>query len=229
MSNITGTDEIDVLEGTDQADVINAGAGNDTIRAGAGNDVIDAGGGADIIDAGAGDDTIKVTLDDVYATSLSDIFDTKQYFVRPYDTKVLLVDAIDGGLGTDVLELDLGTGTAHYHNSTSIYMSADKLQNVESIKMVAGDFALYHQFIIDQSVWNQLDDIKLGTNSSKLTVLGDGSSFSAVALSESNLTDTHFVGEFGTIDLSLPQSLNVSKIAGRFNQLIGSDGADDIY
>lgn len=228
MSNITGTDEIDVLEGTDQADVINAGAGNDTIRAGAGDDVIDAGGGADIIDAGAGDDTIKVTLDDVYATSLSDIFDTNQYFVRSYDAKVLLVDAIDGGLGTDVLELDLGTGTSLYYNQTSVYLSAQNIQNVESIKMVADNSAYYGQFIIDQAVWSQVADVKLGTNSSRLTVLGDGSSFSAVALSESNLSDTHFVGAFNSIDLSLPQSLNVSKIAGRFNQLIGSDGSDDI-
>jgi Ca2+-binding RTX toxin-like protein/subtilisin-like proprotein convertase family protein len=228
MSNITGTDEIDVLEGTDQADVINAGAGNDTIRAGAGNDVIDAGRGADIIDAGAGDDTIKVTLDDVYATSLSDIFDTTQYFVRQYATEVLLVDAIDGGLGTDVLELDLGAGTNLYYTQTSVYLSAQNIQNVESIRMVADNSAHYGQFIIDQAVWSQVADLKLGTNSFRLTVLGDGGSFSAVALSESNLSDTHFVGAFNSIDLSLPQSLNVSKIAGRFNQLIGSDGSDDI-
>jgi Ca2+-binding RTX toxin-like protein len=228
MSNITGTDEIDVLEGTDQADVINAGAGNDTIRAGAGDDVIDAGGGADIIDAGAGDDTIKVTLDDVYATSLSDVFDTNQYFARPYDTEVLSVDAIDGGLGSDVLELDLGTGTSLYYNQTSVYLSAQNIQNVESIRMVADNSAYYGQFIIDQAVWSQVADVKLGTNPSRLTVLGDGSSFSAIALSESDLSDTHFVGAFNSIDLSLPQSLNVSKIAGRFNQLIGSDGSDDI-
>lgn len=228
MSNITGTDEIDVLEGTDQADVINAGAGNDTIRAGAGNDVIDAGGGADIIDAGAGDDTIKVTPDDVYATSLSDTFDTRQYFVRPYDTKVLLVDDIDGGLGIDVLEFDLGTGSNLYYNQTSVYLSAQNIQNVETIRMVADNSAYYGQFIIDQAVWSQAADLKLGTNPFGLTVLGDGSSFSAVALSESNLSDTHLVGAFSSIDLSLPQSLNVSKIAGRFNQLIGSDGSDDI-
>jgi len=228
MANITGTDEIDVLEGTAQADVIDAGAGDDTIRAGAGDDVIDAGAGADIIFGGDGDDTIKVTMDDKYASSLGDVFDTNGYFARTYDTEVLVVDSIDGGSGTDVLEFDLGTGSAHYYSSASIYMSADKLQNVESIKMVAGNYALYHQFIIDQTFWNELDDIKLGNYSSRLTLIGDGSDFSLIHLTESNLSDTHLVGDFGTIDLSLTD-INVSKIAGRFDQLIGTGEADSFY
>lgn len=68
------------LEGGDGNDTLTAGAGDDTILGGAGQDFITPGDGVDNVDAGAGDDRVSVTA-------------------------LVLGEILDGGAGTDVLQI----------------------------------------------------------------------------------------------------------------------------
>jgi Ca2+-binding RTX toxin-like protein len=108
-----GTDTIttgmgrDFVRGGDGDDIINTGEGgdnvsgddgNDVINTGAGNDVIIGSNGKDVVNAGDGDDIIAF----------------------PFDETVAATGAIDGGAGSDSLEV------SYYYSDTPVKLSFTK-------------------------------------------------------------------------------------------------------
>lgn len=99
----TGADNITTGAG---ADIINAGTGNDTVVAGAGNDIITAGRGVDNLSGGDGDDQFNF----VYGTT-------------PATEGITSADTVDGGAGTDTLNITTANVTLTdqiYNNLTSV-------------------------------------------------------------------------------------------------------------
>ncbi len=78
-------------------DTVRGGAGNDTIIGGKGSDLLDGGIGNDSINAGEGDDWIQVSFDGLSDDSVSGGAATTRSFG---------IDTVDGGAGSDVLDLN---------------------------------------------------------------------------------------------------------------------------
>lgn len=76
MTDIIGTDAVDVLSGTATAEQINSGDGNDIVAAGAGDDLVLAGAGADQVSGDDGNDTIFGDSGQVFVTGAIEIQET---------------------------------------------------------------------------------------------------------------------------------------------------------
>ena len=117
--NIEGTGEFsgtqykDNITGSDEIDIVNAGAGNDTVDAGAGADTISGGAGSDIIYGGAGNDVI---------------YGNDQLVTGGTGSNV-----IDGGAGNDTIHLQETHNEVHFSGNfgqdTVIFDSAQENGN----------------------------------------------------------------------------------------------------
>lgn len=129
MTNyIDGTSNNDSLVGTKDADYINGYEGNDTLIGLGGNDTILSGAGNNHIDGGSGDDSIFIG-DYWWDSEVSDVIggdgnDT----ITVYDA----IDgySVDGGAGTDRLELSMSNG-----------LTPTSIKNVEILAIDSGTFA----------------------------------------------------------------------------------------
>lgn len=105
---IVGNQANNVLNGNGGNDNINGGEGNDTINGGIGNDTLDGGYGVDTIHGNDGNDVIYGGLegDTVYGDAGDDTF-----IMRITGGIFEWGDTLDGGTGTDRLDLSLFTST----------------------------------------------------------------------------------------------------------------------
>jgi Ca2+-binding RTX toxin-like protein len=103
--SITVNGGINVIDGQAGNDTINAGGNNDTVFGGIGNDTLNGEAGNDTMDGGADNDTLRggAGNDTLAGGTGNDIF---QYVIGDG------VDAVDGGLGSDTLNI-LGTAAAN--------------------------------------------------------------------------------------------------------------------
>lgn len=142
---ISAGEGADFIDAGDGRDVVFAGAGDDQVFGGggvdmlygeAGNDRIFGGAGNDLIDAGAGNDTVVAGGgDDRIIAATGDGDDT--YFG----------DEIDGGNGTDTLDLsaitanltiDLGNGLGGRGSAASSQSGSDTLWSIENVATGSG-------------------------------------------------------------------------------------------
>jgi len=104
-SSVTGQ----TITGSNSQDTLYGGGGNDVVDGGAGNDVIYAGAGVDSIKGGAGNDTID------FATA----------------TNFTTADTVDGGEGTDRLQLTNADAATISAGTTSI----SNISNIETLSI----------------------------------------------------------------------------------------------
>jgi len=99
---LVGLSGNDTLSGGAGNDVLDGGEGDDTLYGGDGNDILDGGSGTDVIYGGSGDDIIYGGFfgDTVFGEAGNDVF-----IIRQNDIGTEFGDNIDGGTGTDRLDL----------------------------------------------------------------------------------------------------------------------------
>ncbi len=139
-STNAGNDGANVIDGGDGNDSISAGTGNDTIIGGAGNDTITAL-GTNTIDGGDGDDSIVAsgtftanTIDggagnDTIAGLGNDTLDGGD----GDDNLVISVSdaenvSLQGGSGTDVVTINLASGSANDSTYANLFVGADQIE-----------------------------------------------------------------------------------------------------
>ena len=129
LGSITGFEVFDIA----------GGSGNDTITGGSGDDRITGGRGADQINGGAGNDTLSAV--DESEPHQDDLVADQVYGGAGNDTIFAgLGDSVDGGSGTDVLNLDLRAAdagiTANFSAAFSVgtaMVAGGSLSGIESL------------------------------------------------------------------------------------------------
>jgi len=128
--SITGSDGEDIFGDATAgvhaslATTINSGAGVDTIFTGTGNDTVNAGSGKDVIDTSSGNDTIDAGADD-------DTIDMAG--------NLTLKDSIDGGDGTDTLQLNnTDATTVNAYSLGQVATLNGRISNIEKIDFGTG-------------------------------------------------------------------------------------------
>ncbi|MFC3440403.1 M10 family metallopeptidase C-terminal domain-containing protein [Sphingobium rhizovicinum] len=134
-------DGADTVNGDDGNDYIFGDYGSDTLNGGAGNDIIDGADSVDVIYGGSGNDTIYGgwESDTLYGEAGDDVFINREYLSL---SNVEWGDTIDGGSGTDRLDLsgitatwgaiiDLAAGTWRYEPEYGGTWSITSVENID--------------------------------------------------------------------------------------------------
>jgi Ca2+-binding RTX toxin-like protein len=120
--NITGTAYADNIVGGNSEDVLNSGtSGNDTISGGAGNDYLNVSysSGNSIVNGDDGNDTFYTYGVKGANTLNGGNGDDSFYLSAPSTTpSVLMIQTVDGGMGSDLLEVDYSSYTTKGITST---------------------------------------------------------------------------------------------------------------
>ena len=210
----------------------------DTIIGTSSDDVLAGAGGLDVINALGGDDTIVISNDDWDQTSrgrsiYQDDFDNS---VDAY--RLLELDEIDGGAGTDTLEFRYER--LNDQDISDLYLDSS-IQNIEKFEVTGNDetYSSLNKVIFDAEVWRNLDYISVHTPQEnwaqsayypELVILGDGGSVDL-----SNLAPETYIRSISVYDRLAELSLagftgSVDSIQlgsfGAVEAVIGGEGHD---
>jgi Ca2+-binding RTX toxin-like protein/subtilisin-like proprotein convertase family protein len=201
-ANVVGTRNDDLLSGSAAGDVIFGGRGADTIFGGGGDDVIYGGSGSDILSGGEGNDRFIVP-----ATELNETW------------KNVVSDRIDGGSGTDTLEINWGA-------SWQIYSIADgSISSIENISLKSASWS--NSFSLSASQWRLFSSVAVSSGEIRLDVRGDGGDFSFSNLAEgSRFNQINLQGVFRNITTT-NTPVNIENIQNFDSMTLGS-GADRV-
>lgn len=195
---------------------------SDTITGSAGNDVLAGAGGLDTIRALGGDDTIVISNADWDQIDRNRIIYDDEFNNHLYASRLLQLDDIDGGEGTDTLEFRYKN--LYNQDISSIYIN-NSITNVERF-VITGKTESYgslQKVVFDASTWRSLEYVSLHTLQSGQTqasyypylyLIGDGGSASFSILDSntylhqayvvgrlSELSLENFDGSFGSVNL----------------------------
>ena len=141
----------DVLTGGSGDDSLNSGSGTDTLSGGLGNDTLTGSGGTNTLNGGEGDDTLRFGTLEVSSVGIGGAGDDLFEFRFSIDAGDIA--SLDGGAGTDTLDLGLEadlTGTTitsiEILNAKSRTLTVDAgvlmgfttLQNLERVDLASG-------------------------------------------------------------------------------------------
>ena len=183
---------------------------SDTITGSAGNDVLAGAGGLDTIRALGGDDTIVISNADWDQIDRSRIIYDDEFNYDVYGSRLLQLDDIDGGEGTDTLEFRYER--LNNQDISSIYIN-NSITSVERF-VITGNMGLYpslNNVLFDASTWRSLEYVSLHTLQSgqtqasyypNLYLIGDGGSASFSILdSNTHLNEAYVVGRLSELSL----------------------------
>ena len=184
---------------------------SDTITGSAGNDVLAGAGGSDTIRALGGDDTIVISNADWDQINRSRVIYDDEFGNDLYATRLLQLDDIDGGAGTDTLEFRYSS--LNDRDIETIYID-DSVQNIERF-VISGKTETYgslNKVMFDASAWRSLEYVSLHSLQNGQTqptyypylyILGDGGSVSFSTLdSNTYLQGAHAVGRLSALSLA---------------------------
>ncbi len=129
----------DTITGGTGADNISAGNGNNVVTGGTGNDTIVVGSGDDNVDAGDDNDNIDFSaggFDAINAGNGNDVMNAGTGLDSSYNEFVFPgagTDQVDGGAGSDTLNLSGDSGDAN---------ELDSVRNVEQINLAGEDYSI---------------------------------------------------------------------------------------
>ena len=194
-TGILGSKGDDIITGSAGADVMYGGRGADRLDGGAGADVLIGGSGVDILFGGVGDDVFRVVAGEL-ATGSSTTYS----------------DIIDGGLGSDTLELNFSGSSAAWQ---TYQISTGSLTNVE--RLVVNN-PYFSTVALTSDNWNALSSFTAQGNSYydsiSLAITGAGSNINFNAVNAgSNIGKLDLQGSFYSIDASnitLGQTADIS-------------------
>lgn len=206
-----GSASDDVINGSANADTILGGRGSDIISGGAGDDNLYGGSGSNQISGGAGDDNIYVNYNSVNG------------------------EIVDGGEGIDTLHIDF------LNRQESIDLRNSILSNVEHLNIVGlsqwNHFRLHISAEQLSSFTSITNNHPSGTNhdGGRIYIYGTlGKNLDFNNFTQTNYRETHLIGDFGNIDLSLNptkdqiESTNTRVWVNSLSSLTGSDGKDKV-
>ena len=186
------------VAGSDGADTIIGSNGNDTL---AGN------GGLDTIEARDGDDTIVISNADWDQTDRHRLIYEDEFDNGLYQSRLLELDKIDGGSGTDTLEFRYAEG-GNYVNF--IYLD-NSIQNIERFALtgITSNYSNIQELVFDAALWRNLDSVSLQSGESPpllysptLNIIGDGGTVSLENLAgTTNLEELAFYGRLSELSL----------------------------
>lgn len=201
-ANIVGTRNDDRLSGSAAPDAIFGGRGADTIFGGGGDDIIFGGSGSDILSGGEGNDRFIVP-----ATELNE------------SGKNAVSDRMDGGSGTDTLEINWGTSWQSYS------IVDGSISSIENLSLKATNGA--NSLSVSSSQWNLFKSVAVSAPDFRLDVRGDGGDFSLSNLAEgSRFERIGFQGVFRNITTT-NTPVNIENIQNFDSMTLGS-GADRV-
>ncbi|MEH1803303.1 MAG: calcium-binding protein [Nostoc sp.] len=191
--NITGTAYADNILGGNSEDVLNGGtSGNDTISGGAGNDSLDVSysSGNNIVNGGNGNDTFYAYGAKGANTLNGGNGDDSFYLTAPSTApSVLVTQTINGGTGSDYLEVNYGSyttkGITSTFNATTNQGSITTGTNQVSYKNIQ-ELNIGGTVYADNIVGGNSGDVLFGYNGNDLLTGGKGND----ALYGGNGTDT---------------------------------------
>ena len=175
-AGILGSKGDDTINGSAGADLIYGGRGADRLDGGAGDDTLVGGSGTDILMGSAGDDVFRVEAGELatsWTTSYSDI--------------------IDGGLGSDTLEVNFQSGIAWQN----FQINAGAVKNVERL-VVNNSYFSWVSLAADQ--WSSLTSFAGGGSQNQpyympwLAISGSGTDI--------NFNSVDAASRIGKIDLT---------------------------
>jgi len=196
-TGILGSKGDDIISGSAGADVIYGGRGADRLDGGVGADTLIGGSGVDTLIGGAGDDVFRVESSEL-ATGNATVYS----------------DIIDGGLGSDSLEINFIGSSAAWQ---TYRLNSGAVANVE--RLVVNN-AYFSTVALTADNWNALTSFVGGVDQTTpyympwLAITGAGSSinFNAVDV-RSNIGKLELNGSFSDIDVSnitLGQTANIT-------------------
>jgi Ca2+-binding RTX toxin-like protein len=200
---------------------------SDTITGSAGNDVLAGAGGLDTIRALGGDDTIVISNSDWDQINRSRVIYDDEFGNDLYADRLLQLDDIDGGAGTDTLEFRYSYLSDR--DIETIYLD-DSIQNIERfvITGLTDTWASLYKVMVDANLWRNLEFVSLHTPQSgqtrfsyspNLYIIGDGGS-----VSFDNLDSSTYL-EYARITGRLSE-LSLANFEGSFKSVnLGEFGA----
>jgi hypothetical protein len=208
----------------------------DRITGTSSEDVLAGAGGLDVINALGGDDTIVISNDDWDQTDRSRIIYNDDFDNSVYATRLLELDEIDGGAGTDTLEFRYEN--VNGRDIQTLYLDSS-IQNIEKFEVtgLTNSYQNLHQIIFDAEVWRNLDYISVHTPQEdqpayypKLFIVGDGGSVDLSNLApETYIRNIEALGQLTELSLS-GFTGSVDQIGlgdfGSVESVIGSEGDD---
>jgi Ca2+-binding RTX toxin-like protein/subtilisin-like proprotein convertase family protein len=201
-ANVVGTRNDDRLSGSAAPDVIFGGRGADTIFGGGGDDIIFGGSGSDILSGGEGNDRFIVSATELNEPGINAVS-----------------DRMDGGSGTDTLEINWGSYSQIYIITDGSIASIEKI----SLKAIQGGNVLS----VSASQWSLFNSVTVSAPVFRLDVRGDGSDFSLSNLAQgSNFDWINFAGVFRNVTTT-DTPVNIDNIRNFDSMTLGS-GADRV-
>ena len=186
---------------------VTGSANADRITGSTGSDVLAGAGGLDTIQALAGNDTIVISNADWDQVNRSRPIYEDEFGSSIYGTRLLELDQIDGGSGTDTLEFRYANS---YDEDISHLYIDNSVQNIERfvITGLTSPYPSLYEVILDAEFLRNLDYVSLhGPNDQAfnhdLRILGDGGSASLGKLdSSTNLKDVAITGRLSELSLA---------------------------
>ncbi|CAM8662094.1 Kexin/furin catalytic domain [Paracoccaceae bacterium] len=201
-TQIFGTKNDDMLTGNADANVIAGGRGSDTILGGDGNDTLYGGSGNDVIGGGAGDDRIVVLPSEM-----------PDAWVSSYTS-----DRLDGGTGTDTLEIRYGSYGQRFNINDGALVSVERLilSNLN-----------YSHLSMSAAQWREFESV-VPNSEIRLVLAGDGGNISFASLqgSAASRCYQYLEGTWGEID-ARSITANIERLT-RFDSLWLGEGGDRI-
>jgi Ca2+-binding RTX toxin-like protein len=245
-AGIVGSRGDDTITGSSAANIIYGGRGGDVIDGGAGNDTLVGGSGIDTLVGGLGDDRFVVgateftnapsqSVQVLSADGSTAYFDWRQH--------VTYADKMDGGTGSDTLEVDFG------RTYESVYaINAGLVSNVEALKikfsserdMVAMSASTFRQFssIETESTYGsyRYPYLTLGISGNKedldLSSIASGAQIREIVLQGQfyDIDATAFVSGPQTWNANWYDSFEYNRIrVSNFDSITMSDGNDGLW
>lgn len=218
-SGILGSKGDDVIGGSTGADLIYGGRGSDHLDAGAGADTLIGGSGVDTLLGGAGDDLFRVEASELTGGTVYG-------------------DIMDGGSGSDTLELNVGG------DSSSYQINAGAISNIQRLVVNNPNNYWTPAVLLTAEFWSALtyfisSNYVLPYRVQGLTINGTGNSISFTNVdAASKIGRLNLTGTFSDIDASnitlgatasitLDTAYNYHRISvSAFNSILLSGGND---